>query len=1161
MGNILHSGKQTRTQHAFSVPAPSVTGAVSVEQRFFAKLQPFRFDSAPGTPDDRDLSALQAELPPLAPGGAGADLRAMMDALAAREARVRAVVAEHHGRRMAELVRANLKAVHSFEILFERTRLIDALHRFVFSVALEDLPALAALRRLDAEKELEFKRSLVPKKREKLVTFRAHLPAILAEEGSDPARLAYFSKIGTDLEKDVADAEAAVTALAAAIPAWRNFKADPRETLRRIALFARGGYGRAELSFASDLDTGWCVDTRGLTPGQAEIYRELILRTETLLNEGGVETVHQYFELDEDLSRFTEPETLHTIPSVLEGRLLAGSPAALEALKRRFREILPVDAYLREKLGAYEGSARPTLTSMDLKEDFGGLRSIQVPLWVMAALHPGTAVMSVDLLLQAQKLGFLSLYEVAGLLQALELLYELRNFCAAAEQHYYDQEARESNCVVAEFVPDRIDDALARLYLFRKRRFPSVDAFDSFRLRNVNEVQRLSRVLLDRVLDRTQTYDLGIAPVAVHVGHKEITAIGGVVRAQPGALGELFPDGKAVLTLAAFIARTGYRLSPQLQDALSELVLRIDPAREGAALREQAVQWGEILRAPHAHAALLALWSVQDPLADEMETLLGRFMPEFNRMVFLLRNIQTVALPLHEHVLRSVAHGQIVLDALRESQPELFHLLGPEHVLAFKWSLVLHAGCALEGNSDNPARSAEIAADLLARLGFQDPALDRRVRLLIEHHKSVVALAKSASYADQALSEYFTIAERDIVTVVLLYLVNASVLKANGERFHADVQSLDSFFEEAGRIFSEFRGLPNRDQSRELINAYFNQRKDELKAETRIHLLLQRSYAVGVSEAMLDPLRAAHPKDWERLEPKAKELAALQREIVLGSRAPEEQERLVGKFVQLVRQYMSSAALRELTADRSALFSWFFAAFPNRYLLAMPPQQLSRQMTKFAGFASAAVLADVVTREQGGGNALLVATRVPRSHTRVAYALSRRRINIIVGKVNRLRYESGAPGYAYFFQISSVDGGEPFSPRDLEFLVEHEVPPQLSQPPPASPYQRSGVRVEFLGVDEEGYEVLPEGGEFIRRPLRMGRIRVMMRDQPFLFYKVTQVFERFGAEVLQALISTTGNQVQDYFFVSPEDYARLQVSNFNEFLINRISTGLMESVE
>jgi UTP:GlnB (protein PII) uridylyltransferase len=1131
----------------------------SAEQRFLAKLQPFHYGLAPDGEDARGLREALAGLPPI-PAESAPDAPTLMEKLAQREARVRETLAAHHGRRMAELVRDNLAAPHAFTILFRRARLIDALHQAVFAVAVEELPALVALRRADAEKELEFKRSLVPRKREKLANFQAQLPVILAAEGDDPARRAYFVKVGAELEKEAAEAEQAVAALATALPSWRAFRADPAETRRRVALFARGGYGRAELSFASDLDTGWCVDTRGLAPGQAEIYRELILRAESLLHEAGVETVHQYFELDEDLSRFAAPETLHTIPSVLEGRLLAGNPEVLDALKRRFLDVLPVDLYLREKVAAYEASPRPTLTAMDLKEDFGGLRSVQIPLWIMAALHAAPSMMTADLLLQARALGFLSLHEAAALLEALELLYELRNFCAAAERHYYDQEARDSNCVVAEFVPDRIDDALARLYLFRKRRFASVDAFDSCRLRLVDEVQRLSRALLDRVLDRTHAYWVGGVPVAVHLGRKEITAIGGAACAQPGAPAGLPAGGQAVLTLAEFIANTGYRLSPAVQDALAGVVDQVAPAADPVARREQARQWSNILRAPHADVALSALWSVRDPLQDTLETLLGRFLPELNRMVFLLRNIQMVPLPLHQHLLRSLDQGQQRLDALRESHPELYQLLGTEHVLALKWSLLLHAGCALEGATDNPTRSAELAAELLARLGSDDAMLERRVRLLVEHHKTVVALAKSASYADQALTEYFTLAERDIIAVVLLYLVNAAVLRANGERFQADVQSLDSFFEEAARIFAEFRGLPSQDESRALINAYFNQRKEELRAETRIHLLLQRSQAVGVAGAILEPVQRDFPKDWERLEPKARELTALQREIVLGNRPHLEQERLAGKFVQLVRQYLGGPALHALTAEQNTLFSWFFAAFPNRYLLAMPPRQLSQQMTKFTAFASAPVLVDIVTRPEGG-QALLIATRLPRSHTHVAYALSRRRINIVVGKVNRLLYPDRTVGYGYFFQVSPLPGAESYSPRDLEFLIEHEEPPSLGQPPPASPYQRKGVRVEFLGVDESGYEVAPAEGEFIRRAARMGQIRVIMRDQPFLFYKVTQVFERFQAEILQALITTTGNQVQDYFFVSPEDYDRLRATHFEEFLINRMSTGVMESAE
>jgi UTP:GlnB (protein PII) uridylyltransferase len=976
----------------------------------------------------------------------------------------------------------------------------------------------------------------------------------------DSAERDYFAKAEADLARDLAEAEAAEAALAQSVPAWRDFALAPEDLARRVVLFARGGYGRAELTFGSDLDTGWCVDQRGLRTGHADALRELVLRAEALLNRAGIATVHQYFEIDEDLSRFAEPRNLHTIPSVLESRALAGNAELLGELQRRFRAVLPADLYLRQKLREYESSPRPGLTAMDLKQDHGGLRSIQVPLWILAVLHPAPSLMTAALLEQARGLGFLSVYEAARLLAALEFLHELRNFSAAAEAHYYDQEARDSNCIVTEFPENGIHDALARLYLFRKTRFASVDAFDAYRLRIVSDAEALSRVLLDRVLDRTQIHRLGNTEAAVHLGRKQITALSGVSRALPGAVSALFPTGHAVLRLAAFIAETGYDLSPELKDALAEVVLVIAPARDAASLAAQAADWARVMTAPHAQVALAALWSVQDALAPGVETLLGRFMPEMNRMVFLLRGVQAGAQPMHRHVLASLARGQEALDALRDSHPELHALLGPPHVLAVKFSLLLHSACALEGTSENPARSAEMAAEIVARLGFAEADLERRVRLLVEHHKAVVALAKSASYADQALAEYFELADRDIVNVVLLYLVNVAVLRATGERFQADLRSLADFFEEASRIFAELRGLPSRDRSRALINTYLGQRKEEVKAETRVHLLLQRSYAQGVAGAMLEPLTKAQPEEAARLRPRLEELAALQREILLGSRAPGEQARLEGKFIQLLRQHLGGAVLGALTRDQDAVFTWFFCAFPNRYLLGSPPARLAAQMAKFARFGAAPVLVDLVAPEGEGAHGLLIATRLPGAHARVAYALSRRRVNIVLGKVNRVGYQDGGAGDCYYFQITPLGGAEPLSARDLELLIENQAPPDLSQPPPASPYQRRGVRVEFLGVDPEAYQVEPVEGGFVRKARPLGRIRVVMRDQPFLFFKVTQVFERFKADIRQAIVTTTGNQVQDYFYISPEDYERLRASTFEEFLINRMSAELVESV-
>ena len=1153
----------------WAAPAPlnreepdfAMTAIPSAEERFRSLLQPFRFDPSPG-PDEYavPLAALKAALPQLPPDKQPHAER--MEALTERHDQLCRALADFHAGAFRALTQANLKATHSFQVLFAHARLMDALHRFALEVALEDLPALIAVRAQEAEKELAFKQKQLPRKQEKLAQFLERRDAILAAVAGDPAERDYHAQLETSLARDVQEAESALETLRRSLPAWRAFRLERGQILGRLVLFARGGYGRGELSFGSDLDTGYCLDTRGLEPGEAEVYRELILRTEGFLNGAGQETAHQYFEIDEDLSRFTEPETLHTIPSILESRALAGNTTLLDELKGNFRALLPFNRYLRQKLTDYESAVVPGLTRMDLKEDFGGLRSIQIPLWIMGALHGSAGFMTADLLLEARNMGYLSLYEVARLFQALEMLYELRNFCGAAERFYYDQEARDSNFVVTDFSPNRIDDAVARLYLFRKSRFPSVDRLDAQRLRVVDDVQKLSRALLERVLDRTQTEDLGPFRVAVHLGRKRITAIGGVARAQPGALTALFPDSHAVLVLAGYIAATGYDLTGELKDALAEVVVPLRPAEGPAAVAEQAAQWRHLLCGPHAHTALGALLEVRDPLAPGVETLLGRFIPEFNRLQFILRGVQTLDQPLHLHLLRAVASGQEALDGLRHTHPELAALLRPEHVLALKWSLLLHAGCALEGAADNPARSAELAAELLVRVGFQDAELERRVRLLIEHCKTVSQLGKASSFLDQGLVQYFEIADRNIVNVVLLYLANLAVLKAGGERFDSDAHILERLFDEASRIFAELRGIPSRDRSLELINVYFTQKKDEQMAETRIHLLLQKSFAQGLREALFEPLRRAAPAEWERLQPGAAGLAALQREIVLGNRNPEEQEALVQKFVRTVRQVAGEASLRALTAERNALFTWFFAAFPNRYLLGLPARGLATQMSKFTNFLGAPVLVDTLGFEPGGPQGLLIATRrLERSHTRVAYALSRLRVNIILGKVNRVAYAEGDHGFCYYFRTSPLPMGEMLSARDVEFLIEHETPPELGQPGAASPYHRSGVRVEFLGIGPEGYQVEEESGEFQRVARDLARIRVVMRDQPFLFFKVTRVFERFQAELRQALITTTGNQVVDTFFLSQEDFNRLQGSNFEEFLVNRLSADLMASVE
>jgi hypothetical protein len=1134
-----------------------VTTATSPERRLQERLARFRFDPGLAEEHEQRLAILQGGLPRLS-GTGGA---AQADELNQRESWARKALGDYYLRHTRELAIASLNADHSFTILFRHAALIDALHRFAFSVALEDLPILVALRVQSAEQELRHKRQALPAKRERLAHLEADFPKLTADP-LPPAELEYYRRILAQMREDAANTAADIERLDGVLPDLQAFRADPDFVLGHIVLFARGGYGRAELSFDSDYDTGYCVDSRPLRPGQVEVLKELIMRVEMLLQHAGIETAHQYFEIDEDLSRFAAPETIHTIPSILESRPLMGSGALLDGLKAKFRSLLPVEQYLIGKVEDFEGAALPALTNMDLKEDFGGLRSIQIPLWILGVLHDAPRFETVALLELARGRGMLSLNEVARLLQALEFLYELRNFVGAAERFYYDQEARDSHCFVEEFAKHRINDALARLYLFRRHRFASVDAFDSYRLWLVDEVQSLARALMTRALDRTHVHELGPCRVSVHLGHKRIVALTAHGPAQEGPLPAQMREADAVLALFEYIAATNYDLSGELKDALVEAVRSLPaPAGKGAE-PGRAARWSGILLGRYAHVALATLISIRDPLADGIATLMGRFVPEFDRMAFLLRNVRAAGMPLHQVALKSLALGQRGLEALRESHPELHLQLQPAHVLALKWSLLLHGVGALEGPSDRPARSAELAADMLQRLGYRDQALLGQVRLLIEHHRTLVTLGKTASYMDQALAQYFEIADRKIGNVVLLFLVNEAVVQAAGGRFEGDMMAVRRLFEEAGRILAELRGFPTRDQSLELINIYFDQKKAELLAETRLYLLLLRSHAVGVREAILRPLEALHARESQRLAARAEELSGLHKELVLGDRRPEEQERLAGKFVQILKQYLSEPTLLALTSEGTAAFTWFFSGFPNRYLLSRPAAQLATQVLQFSAFRTAKVLVDVVPAGGGSGDGLLVYTHgLSRSHSRVAYALSRKRVNIVLGKINRVAYGADDYGFCYYFQISPPPPDEPLVARDLELLILTETPPQLERARAQPAFQRHRPRVEFLPDDRKGYQVEASGDAYERRAASYERVRIAMRDQPFLFFKVSQLFDLHEVEVQQALIATTGNQVQDYFYLVPEAMKRLRAANFEEFLSERVNADLMQSVQ
>ncbi|MCZ6472703.1 MAG: hypothetical protein O6934_04620 [SAR324 cluster bacterium] len=1131
----------------------------SYEAQYREKLQPFKYQAAGSTyrADESALAKIRGGLADLPDPAKEASPARLLAALSKRERAVHRQLSRFYSRRTKALAKANLTAKHAFEILFDHARLLDVMYRFAFDVAMEDLPLLVRLLAINGDKELQSKKIQYMGKSETLRLRQSEGGDDSPGEAVSESERRYYEELERSLDAELDGTREMIARLEAGLPVWRGYRVRPKAMARNFVLFARGGYGRAEMSFSSDLDSGCCVDTRKLKPGEVGIYQELIVRAESLLNGAGTKSAHQYFETEEDLSRFMTPEAIHTASAIFESRVILGNPSVLQVLKENFLTALPYEEFLKVKIGEYEAQARPSLTEMDLKEDKGGLRTIQVPLWILGVTHRAKSFMTCDLIEQARRLGLLSIWEAARLLLGLELLYDLRNFIGMAEQGYYDQEARASNVNIGEFKPNRINDALARLYLFRRIRFDSLDVLDTSRLRLVADVERICDTLLGKILDQTISHDIAGLRVSVHLGNKRITRLQPRSRKSRKSLRQLLAEGAAVLELFAFIARTDYDLSYSLKDILSAVVSRIKPATGKAAQDRQARQFAALMAAPYAHRALATMLEISDPLAEKMDTLAGRFIPELDRLVFLVRDAKSLTMPVHTHLVECVANGQRALAWLKTNYQEFHALLEPGHVLAMKWSLFLHGLGKRSGGKAVSAQSAALAAEVLGRLGFRDEALERQVRLLVEHHDTMVRLSRTATYLDHALVQFFEVAGREIANVTLLFLVNRAVLMASGFQW-GEVANLNRLFEEISKILAAARGVPERSRSLEIINAYLYQKKEELQSETRIFQLLQRSFAVGMDEAVYAPLRKASVEEWRRLKGQASELDGIHKNLVLEVTEGGEQERLLQKMMQQLRNSLSPETILRLTRRQNGVFSWFFSGFPNRYLLATAPQKLAAQLTKFAEFDSARVLADVVAGSAGESEGLLIYTRqLENSHSQVAYMLSRMRINIISGKVNRVQLGRGEFGYCYYFQISPLAAETRLSPRDMENMIVGDTPREFKLPPLGTTYRARGRKVEFLGDDGKGYYVKRSGNGYARESAPYKVVRIVLPDEPFLFYKVARAFDLYEVEIQQSLITTTGNQVVDYFYLREEDYDRLLTSSFEERFLSIVEVPLI----
>ncbi|MCH8618549.1 [protein-PII] uridylyltransferase [Undibacterium sp. TS12] len=163
---------------------------------------------------------------------------------------------------------------------------------------------------------------------------------------------------------------------------WRHF-----EFPKEAALVAVGGYGRGELFPYSDVDVLILLQQR---PDVA--LRDKLEKLVQLFWDIGLDIGHSIRTVDECLQESAADITVQT--SLLEARLVTGSRKLFREMQEKYAEAMNPQKFFQEKLlelqqrhVKYEDT--PYSLEPNCKESPGGLRDLQVILWVAKAANLG----------------------------------------------------------------------------------------------------------------------------------------------------------------------------------------------------------------------------------------------------------------------------------------------------------------------------------------------------------------------------------------------------------------------------------------------------------------------------------------------------------------------------------------------------------------------------------------------------------------------------------------------------------------------------------------------------------------------------------------------------------------------------------------------------
>jgi len=554
----------------------------------------------------------------------------------------------------------------------------------------------------------------------------------------------------------------------------------------RICIVATGGYGRAELAPYSDIDLLFVLPYK--SNAWTENVIEFILYA---LWDLGVK-VGQAVRTTDDCVRQALADTV-ICTSTLDGRYLWGDRQLYTDVETAFRsKVVAVkgQAFITAKLEerdtrhARMGDSR-YVVEPNLKDGKGGLRDLQTLWWIAHFLYGGEHPRDMV------ETGVLSASDYRQFKKAHDFLWTIR--CA---MHYLSGRAEER-------LGFDIQRETAQLLGYNERAGTSAtERFMKHYFLIAKSVGDLTRIFLSILEDRQQK-----APLFSRLRNRRRK-----IRNFLAEAGQL-----------KLIDSDDFRHNPARMLALFHVAdkegLEIHPDTLLAVKRALPGITRKVRRDPVANADFMAVLtsrnSAEVTLRHMSESgVLGRFIPDFGRVVALMQFDMYHHYTVDEHSIRAVG----LLAAMEAGRLDMDHSLATRNFAALASRDVLYIAVFLHDiakgrGGDHSELGGEVALDLCPRLGF-DAGETQLVAWLVRAHLFMSLTAFKRDLADPKTIEDFIAEVKSPERLRLLHILTIVDIRAVGPgRWNAwKGQLLDELYSLAEERLVAGHASSNRDQ-------------------------------------------------------------------------------------------------------------------------------------------------------------------------------------------------------------------------------------------------------------------------------------------------------------------------------------------------------------